>query len=110
MRKRNETADSAAHEGRRSDLTEDLNDVGRNHATSHDYEANNPDEDDERCVTSKLMLGSSEPSQRMPDPDGGQAEVQHTACCALDGIGLRLSPFLLLLIFIYCNLLNFVDR
>ena len=31
-------------------------------------------------------------------------------CCRCNGFGLRLSPFLLLLIFIYVNLLNYVDR
>jgi hypothetical protein len=97
-------------DGRRSNLVEGLGEVERNNARSHDYEANNPDEDDENCLTSKLMLGSQPSQQRMKDAGEGHAEGQHMTCCVLDGFGLRLSPFLLLLIFIYCNLLNFVDR
>jgi len=31
-------------------------------------------------------------------------------CCTLERRGLRLSPWLLVCIFIYCNLLNYVDR
>ena len=32
------------------------------------------------------------------------------ACCRCSGFGMHLSPFLLLLVFIYVNLLNYIDR
>ena len=49
-------------------------------------------------------INSGISSDLVEDNDGG------ITCCRCSGFGCQLSPFLLLLVFIYVNLLNYVDR
>jgi hypothetical protein len=82
---------------------------GRSGASSSLFAARNSEDDDEQCITSRLIL-DAEAANRLANPELEDETSHNVACCVLDGFGLKLSSFLLLLIFIYCNLLNFIDR
>jgi hypothetical protein len=43
-------------------------------------------------------------------PDIDEDKGGDITCCRCRGFGCQLSPFLLLLVFIYVNLLNYIDR
>jgi hypothetical protein len=58
-----------------------------------------------------LLQEFADANQTLPsNKDDDNDDDNEVACCRCTGFGLQLSPFVLLLIFIYVNLLNYIDR